>query len=209
MLQRSAGTRLSETENSRLETVLRLTQRMDKLIEGLLKYSQVGRIDLAMQPMDLNEVVRGSLDLLRSRIEDGGAKVDVHTLPTVTCDRVRVREVFLNLILNALKFNDRRDKHVEVGWNGAPLPVFYVRDNGIGIAPEHREDIFRIFRRLHERDEYGGGTGAGLTIARRTVERHGGRMWVESELGQGSTFYFTLSATPIAVPEIAAAEMKP
>lgn len=193
LLHRSASERLSDAEKSRLETVLHLTQRMDDLIESLLQYSRVGRTELALQPVDLNGVVRSVLDLLHSRLETAKARVQLMRMPTVSCDRVRVREVFHNLILNAVKYNDSREKLVEVGYASASTPVFYVRDNGIGIEPEHLEDIFQIFKRLHARDEYGGGTGAGLTIARRTVERHGGRMWVESDPGHGSTFYFTLS----------------
>ena len=114
-----------------------------------------------------------------------------------------------NLIGNAIKYNDRSQKWVEIGFiegNGEETKAtsepataldnpctFYVRDNGIGVSLQHIEKIFQIFRRLHGRDDYGGGTGAGLTIARKIVERHGGRIWVESTLNEGSTFYFTLS----------------
>jgi len=191
LLQKSAKDRLSETEKSRLETVLKLTVRMDDLIETLLQYSRVGRIDMALGPVNLNEVVRECMELLRLRIEESGATFEVAQLPTVTCDRARIREVFYNLILNAVKYNDRKDKRVEIGFLETER-IFYVRDNGIGIEPEHFEDIFRIFKRLHGRDEYGGGTGAGLTIARRVVERHGGRMWVESIRYVFSKFCFTL-----------------
>jgi light-regulated signal transduction histidine kinase (bacteriophytochrome) len=110
---------------------------------------------------------------------------------------VHVGEIFNNLIVNAIKYNDKAEKWVEIGCDAsqegsAQQPVFYVRDNGIGIAPQHHEAIFRIFRRLHGREEYGGGTGAGLTIVRKIVERHGGRIWLVSQPGMGSTFYFTL-----------------
>ena len=203
MLRRSAGEKLSDEETARLETVLRLTQRMDDLIEGLLQYARVGRTEFSLQSVDLNDVVRASLDLLRLRIDQPGVEIAAATLPSVTGDGIRLREVFCNLIANALKYNDNPEKRVEIGYRDGSPPVFHVRDNGIGITPEHLEDIFQIFRRLHSRDEYGGGTGAGLTIARRTVERHGGRMWVESTPGKGSTFYFTLmAAATSAAPEM-------
>jgi len=199
MLQKSADARLTDVEKSRLQTVLKLTLRMDDLIETLLQYSRVGRIDMALRPVDLSDVVRDALDVLHPRIEETGATIQVAAMPTVTCDRIRVREVFYNLILNALKYNDRDDKRVEVGFVEASR-TFYVRDNGIGIDPEHFQDIFGIFKRLHGRDEYGGGTGAGLTIARRVVERHGGRMWVESTPWVGSKFCFTLPMTEPPAP---------
>ncbi|MBE9103558.1 hypothetical protein IQ229_00915 [Nostoc cf. edaphicum LEGE 07299] len=121
---------------------------------------------------------------------------------SVQCDRAQINELFSNLISNAIKYNDKPEKWVEIGFiegNGeskvAPTSVtFYVRDNGIDIPQEHLDKIFQIFRRLHGRDDFGGGTGVGLTIARKIVERHGGRIWVESTPTVGSTFYFTLSA---------------
>jgi light-regulated signal transduction histidine kinase (bacteriophytochrome) len=198
LLQQSAQDRLSETEKARLDTILRLTVRMDDLIESLLQYSRVGRVDMALRPVDLNQVVREALDLLGPRIAETAATIQVGELPTVVCDRVRIREVFFNLILNALKYNDRKEKRVEVGFLEME-GIFFVRDNGIGIEAENFEDIFRIFKRLHGRDEYGGGTGTGLTIARKVVERHGGRMWVESTPYVGSKFCFTLPA-PQAPP---------
>ena len=121
-------------------------------------------------------------------------------MPVVRCDRMRVSMILHNLIMNGIKYNDQAVKRISIGCDAAAaVPVFFVRDNGIGIAANFHGLIFDLFRRLHGRDEYGGGTGAGLTIAHKAVKRHGGRIWVESVAGQGSTFYFTLA------PERAAA----
>jgi light-regulated signal transduction histidine kinase (bacteriophytochrome) len=184
---------------------------MDALIDSLLEYSRVGRVDLAIGEIDLNAVVHEAIESLSISLRQAGIPIRIpQPLPTLRCDKARIGEVFRNLITNAMKYNDKEDKWMEIGWldsrcrgpaepsNGtscqsAPAaPVLYVRDNGIGIAERYHESIFRIFKRLHGRDKYGGGTGAGLTIARRIIERHGGRIWVESSLGQGATFYFTL-----------------
>ena len=121
------------------------------------------------------------------------------------CDRVGFGEVFANLIANAVKYNDKSPAVIEIGYEepvhaageadegrAVPTVVLYVRDNGIGIPEKHFHSIFRLFKRLHGRDMFGGGTGAGLTIAKKIVERHGGTIWVESTTGEGSTFYFTV-----------------
>ncbi|WP_339460566.1 sensor histidine kinase, partial [Nodularia spumigena] len=186
---------LNEEGKNKLKTLIRLTQRMEDLIDSLLHFSRLGRVDLSMQPTDLNDVVYRSLDLLSARIEE--MKVDIQIprpLPTVYCDRVQLGEVFNNLIANSIKYNDKPEKCLEIGYIEEPqLPItLYVRDNGIGIRDKHFEAIFRIFKRLHGPSKYGGGTGAGLTIAKKIVERHGGKIWVESTYGEGSTFYFTL-----------------
>jgi two-component system, chemotaxis family, sensor kinase Cph1 len=104
----------------------------------------------------------------------------------------RIREALTNLVANAIKYNDKPQRWVEIGIEPGDTPVIFVGDNGIGIPERYHERIFQIFRRLHTRDEFGGGTGAGLTIAKRTIERHGGRIWLVSAPGEGTTFYFTL-----------------
>ncbi|MFN6537192.1 MAG: ATP-binding protein [Nostoc sp. EkiNYC01] len=190
------GEIIDEEGRHKLRTLIRLTQRMEDLIDSLLHFSRLGRIDLSMQDTDINIIVQRNLDLLSARIEEMGVEIRIpRPLPTVYCDRVQVGEVFNNLIANAIKYNDKPEKWIEIGYvqaaSTAPV-TFYVRDNGIGIREKHFEAIFRIFKRLHGPSKYGGGTGAGLTITKKIVERHGGKIWVESTYGEGSTFYFTL-----------------
>ncbi|SEU35963.1 ATP-binding protein [Stigmatella erecta] len=195
---REVGGALPAVPRERLDTVVRLTQRMESLINSLLHYAQVGRTELLLRETDLNEVVNQVLELLRPRLEEARVEVRVpHPLPPARCDRVRIAEVFTNLITNAIKYNDRAERWVELGAvrEGSEARVaYFVRDNGIGIKPEYHETIFRIFKRLHGRDRFGGGTGTGLTIVKRILERHNGRIWLESTPGQGSTFFFTLAA---------------
>ncbi|GCE06309.1 histidine kinase [Dictyobacter aurantiacus] len=188
---------LNEEGLSRLDTLQRLSHRLDSLIESLLHYSRVGRVDLAFAETNLNEMLDATLELLRARIEEQGVEIRVpRPLPTIWCDRVRVGEIFTNLITNAMKYNDKAEKWVEIGYQQPEDPqqalIFYVRDNGIGIRDKYFDSIFNIFKRLHGRDKFGGGTGAGLTIVKRIVERHGGEIWLESTFGEGTTFYFTL-----------------
>ncbi len=183
----------------KLHTLMRLTRRMEALIESLLYYSQIGRVELAIEDIDMQEIVDETLELLAARLQEGHVQVCLPArLPTVRADRVQMGEIFANLIANAIKYNDKAEKWVEIGCEVSPdidettRQVFYVRDNGIGIAAQHYESIFRIFRRLHGREEYGGGTGAGLPIVRKIVERHGGHIWLVSQPDVGTTFYFTL-----------------
>jgi signal transduction histidine kinase len=155
--------------------------------------------------------------MLEERMAVPGAQIVIpRVLPRVRCDRLRVREIFMNLLSNALKFHDGDGVRIEIGfftsgdarpdWSSAPAEaakvlgrVFYVRDNGIGIEPRHQELIFDMFKRVHAPDEYGGGTGAGLAITRKLIEQHGGSIWVDSRPGQGAAFYFTLSRKPSEV----------
>lgn len=190
------GDTLNEEGKNKLRTLIRLTQRMEDLIDSLLHFSRLGRVDLSMQATNLNDVVHRSLDLLSARIEEMNVDIQIpRPLPTVYCDRVQVGEVFNNLIANSIKYNDKPQKLIVIGYVEEPgLPItFYVQDNGIGIRDKHFEAIFRIFKRLHGPSKYGGGTGAGLTIAKKIVERHRGKIWVDSTYGEGTTFYFTLA----------------
>lgn len=197
---------LHEDGVSKLETLVRLTQRMEDLIDSLLHFSRLGRVELAWQETDLNDIVKNVIDVLSLSSPISNVEIRIpRPLPIVRCDRIQISEVFSNLLSNAIKYNDRTEKWIEIGFldiENQPrqdaeesleaTTVLYVRDNGIGIREYHLENIFRIFKRLHGPKKYGGGTGAGLTIAKKIVERHGGRIWVESIFGQGSTFYFTL-----------------
>lgn len=188
------GEILNEAGKDKLKTLIRLTQRMEDLIDSLLHFSRLGRVDLSMQRTDLNSVVQRSLELLSVRIEESQVEIRIpRPLPIVYCDRVQIEEVFNNLIANAIKYNDKDQKWIEIGYiDNTESITLYVQDNGIGIKEKHFESIFRIFKRLHGPNKYGGGTGAGLTIAKKIVERHNGIIWVESTYGKGSTFYFTL-----------------
>jgi chemotaxis family two-component system sensor kinase Cph1 len=197
---REAGEALPPTPRERLNTVVRLTQRMESLINSLLHYAQVGRMELSLRKTDLNKLVAQVLEGLKPRLEEARLEVRIpQPLPSAWCDRVRIAEVFTNLITNALKYNDKAERWVELGAvpDGDEARVaYYVRDNGIGIRPEYHDTIFRIFKRLHGRDRYGGGTGTGLTIVKRIIERHNGHVWLESTPKEGTTFYFTLAVEP-------------
>jgi len=206
---------LDDENRKRVEGLMRLTVRMDSLLDSLLHFSRVGRTTLEFVEVDLNEVVEEALEMVGARRSDGTFTVAVpRPLPSLRCDRVRVREIFSNLLSNALKYSAPAPPRIEVGYIGpeenAPRPnapaesaghaIFFVRDSGIGIESRHFEQIFRMFKRLHGRDEYGGGVGAGLAIVQKLVQRHGGRVWVDSAVGAGSTFYFTLQGKETRAP---------
>jgi len=192
---------LPEDGIAKLQTVVRLTQRMDDLISSLMHYSQLGRSELSQEVVNLNVLVQQTIETLK--ISQPQKEIEFRLpqpLPMIRCDRSQISELFTNLIGNAIKYNDKAEKWVEIGFveskkvgNKDQIShTLYIRDNSIGIAPQHLDRIFEIFKRLHPQDQYGGGTGAGLTIVRKIVERHQGKIWVESTPGEGSTFYFTL-----------------
>jgi PAS domain S-box-containing protein len=167
-------------------------KRMQQLINDLLAYSRVGSRGQPFQPTDTQAVLDEALRNLQAAIAESVGAITHDPLPTVLADKAQLGQLFQNLLGNAIKYRGEEQPVVHVGaerrdgqWR------FSVRDNGIGIAPEHHERIFAIFQRLHSQSEYPG-TGIGLAICKRIVERHGGRIWVESEVGHGSTFYFTL-----------------
>lgn len=169
-------------------------RRMQVLINDLLKYSRIERQQFAATDVDANAVLEDVLKALQKSIEESGAIVAHDPLPTVNADRTLFVQLFQNLIGNAIKFRGEQPPQVSVAAqaNGREW-IFSVRDNGIGIDPRYGERIFQMFQRLHRRDQYPG-TGIGLAICKKVVERHGGRIWMESEPGRGSAFYFTLPA---------------
>jgi PAS domain S-box-containing protein len=166
--------------------------RMRVLINDLLTYSRVSSQGRKPAPTDCELVLRQTLAGLALAIEESAAKVTHDPLPTVNGDDVQLGQLFQNLIGNALKYRNGHGPAVHVGCERREADwLLSVRDNGIGINPHFAEKIFVIFQRLHTREEYPG-TGIGLAVCKRIVERHGGKIWVESEPGKGSTFYFTL-----------------
>jgi PAS domain S-box-containing protein len=173
--------------------------RMSNLIRDLLEYSRAGRKTDELRPVDARQALAGALASLRTAVQEAGATVTHDELPTVHGDPTQLTQLFQNLVGNAIKFRHaERPCQVHVaaaeqqgGW------VFSVRDNGIGIPPDQADRIFVIFQRLHTREQYAG-TGIGLAICKKIVERHGGRISVESKPGEGSTFFFTLPEPPAA-----------
>jgi len=177
--------------------------RMQQLIQDLLEYSRVGTRDLVFTAVDCNAVLKRVLDNLQVAIADNNATITYDPLPTITADKTQLTQLFQNLIGNAIKF--RREDPPQVHLSATLqtrshlLPtdsyLFTIQDNGIGIKPRYLDRIFEIFKRLHTRREFPG-TGIGLAICKKIVDRHHGRIWAESDHGIGTTFYFTLSFTP-------------
>jgi len=196
--------KLDEESVKKLNRLVYLSQRMERLVNDLLYFSRLGRQELAIQQTDINEVIHDIENTLDHFLAEHKARIHIpKTLPTITCDKTRITELFRNLITNAVKYNDRPERMVEIGFlptraspqGVAYANVFYVKDDGKGIAPEFHEEIFRIFKRLQSSTGVEDGTGVGLTFVKKIVERHGGKIWLESEPGQGTIFYFTLEGS--------------
>ena len=170
--------------------------KMQRLLNDLLELSRIGRLVNRPESIDLNEMVLEVLELLHGRIYEGHIQVSVQEdLPYAYGDRSRLFEVLQNLVDNAAKFMGAQpNPHIEIGQNGKAadgLPILFVRDNGIGIEPQFKDRIFGLFDKLDPRTD---GTGIGLALVKRIIEYHGGKIWVESDSGAGSTFCFTLRA---------------
>jgi light-regulated signal transduction histidine kinase (bacteriophytochrome) len=176
-----------------LDVIERNARQMGQLIDDLLAFSRLGRQPVTAMSVDMASLARQVADeALRSEAERAVA-LTVHDLPTARGERALLRQVFANYIDNAVKFTRRRDRaRIEVGHyaeNGEI--VYFVRDNGAGFDPRYSDKLFGVFQRLHRADEFEG-TGVGLAIVKRIVNRHGGRVWAEGAEGEGATFYFTL-----------------
>jgi PAS domain S-box-containing protein len=168
--------------------------RMQQLIHDLLAYSRVGRYELKLQPTDCNAILEQVRNDLQVAIAESNAVITVDALPTITADTAQVTQLFQNLVGNALKYRGQAPPIIKISVRQQGKEwAFSIQDNGIGIEPQYAERIFEIFQRLHTRREYDG-TGLGLAICKKIVERHHGRIWVESTLGQGAAFCFTLPA---------------
>lgn len=207
LLAKDYGAKLDADADEYIGFAVDGARRMQRLIDDLLAFSRVGTRGEQFQPVDCGQVLQDVLHGLKLAIEESGAVVTYGGLPTVVADRGQLYQLLQNLIANALKFRAAAPPHIHVSatWHAGgenaggpaisgddtPNWIFAVADNGIGIDPQYAERIFVIFQRLHSRAQYSG-TGIGLAICKKIVERHGGRIWVESTLGNGATFYFRL-----------------
>jgi len=192
LLVRRYGDRFDKEAREFMDYVVDGSARMKQLIEDILAYSRVGTRGREFKTVQSEAALKKALASLRAALEATGAKVTNDSLPAVEADDVQLAQLFQNLIGNALKFTSGGTPHIHVGV--AELPQaweFSVKDNGIGIDPQYFERIFMVFQRLHSKGEYSG-TGIGLAICKKVVDRHGGRIRVESRPGEGSTFFFTL-----------------
>jgi signal transduction histidine kinase len=183
---------LSEEAQDDINEAVAGARRMQNLIQGLLAYSRVGRKGAPFVPVDLKEAVNDAMANLGAAIAESNAQIAVEELPVVMADKTQMSLLFQNLIGNAIKYRGRKQPIIRV-WarRGDRQWIISVSDNGIGFDPIFSDKIFQIFQRLQTREEYTG-TGIGLALCKRIVEWHGGRIWVESKPGEGSTFLFTL-----------------
>ncbi len=199
LLKQDIGGELSEDATRDLEFIVDAAKRMKNLIQALLELSRVGRAAMKHEPVEIDRCVDDALVALGMRIDDTNAKIIRTELPLVQGDRTMLTQLYQNLIGNALKFiKDKRPEVYVTAHREGEQWIFGVRDNGIGMKPEYADRIFQPFQRLHNRGEYEG-TGIGLSICRKSVQRHGGEIWVQSELGQGAHFQFSL---PVAVQAV-------
>jgi light-regulated signal transduction histidine kinase (bacteriophytochrome) len=192
LLSRRYGDRLDADASEFIQYAVDGAQRMQRLISDLLAYSRVGTRGKPFKNIDCTVILKHVLADLSMAITEAGATITYDPLPTIPVDEIQLRQLLQNLILNAIKFHGNTPPLIHISARRRDGEwVFSVRDNGIGIDPRHFQRIFLIFQRLHGPGEYQG-TGIGLAIAKKIVERHGGEIWVESEPGKGAEFFFTL-----------------
>jgi light-regulated signal transduction histidine kinase (bacteriophytochrome) len=194
LLQKRYKEKLDAEADEYISHIVEGTGRMQHLIKDLLEYARVGTSSKPLVQVDVNIIIEKALANLMFEITESRAVITADTLPTVSADDTRLIQLFQNLVGNALKYRTNTP-HIYISAERKDGEwLFRISDNGIGIEPRQFERIFQIFQRLHTREEYSG-TGIGLAICKKIVERLGGRIWVESKPGEGSTFFFTLPAT--------------
>jgi signal transduction histidine kinase len=191
------GGKYNEETKDYLTKISKLADKSLTLIDTLLEYSRVANVDFSKNEVNLNDVVNEVLETMEHEFKEADIDLKLRDcFPTVICDKSRIREVFRNLINNAIKYNDSENKMIEIGcWQGEKGPIIYVRDNGIGIEERNIGRVFKMFQRAHSDKKYTG-TGVGLAVVLAIVERHDGAVWVDSKPGEGSAFYFAIGHIP-------------
>lgn len=196
ILLRDHSAEMSEKAQRRVNVISTAAQNMGTLITDLLAFARLTRMELNLQPVDLNQIVVEVRQQLEPECSGRNIEFKVGPLPTVQADPAMIRQVFFNLLSNAVKYTSRREvAKVEIGSSPqAEEVIVFVRDNGAGFDPQYAQRLFGIFQRLHRAEEFEG-TGVGLHMVQRIIARHHGRVWAESQVDQGATFYFALPAS--------------
>lgn len=193
LLQKKYCGQFDEEGSEYLDFIVKCTGQMQDLVSGLLEYGRVGTSPRSFQHVNCSEAVEAAIANLELQLQENEAKVTCDGLPSVYGDRIQLIQLFQNLIGNAVKYCGQRTPVVHVSASVSDeVTQFSVKDNGIGIDPKYTEQVFAVFRRLHSDEEYSG-SGIGLATCRKIVERHGGTIWFDSQLGEGSVFHFTIA----------------
>lgn len=193
ILEEDYASRLDPQSLHYLESIAQSAQRMSALLDDLTKLSRIGRQEILLKAMKLDDLVRDIVRELDQKVPQRKIEWKVGPLPEVMGDVALLRQVFFNLLANSVKFTrPRAHAVIEIGMDEINKGTIFVRDNGIGFDMKYADKLFTIFQRLHAQQEYEG-RGAGLAIARRILARHGGRIWAQAAADQGATFYFTLN----------------
>lgn len=194
LLSQKYKDKLDQDANDFITFAVDGAKRMQQLITDLLIYSQISTKGNPFSETDCNLIIKDVILNLSIAIRESHAEITFDTLPTVKCDKVQILQLFQNLLSNSLKFHRNKPPRIHISAHQKDNEwVFVITDNGIGISPEYHDQIFLIFQRLHSKSEYPG-TGVGLAICKKIIDRHHGKIWIESKLGEGTTFYFTLPA---------------
>ncbi len=193
ILKEEHGAKLNEEGNQTLDAVIKNANRMGRLIDDLLNFSHLGRKEIIKSPTDINGLVKSLLDELMYLEKDRKIELIVRTLKDSTVDPNMIQHVWTNLLSNALKYTSKKDVAIiEIASEETPTEIIYsVKDNGAGFDMQYMDKLFAVFQRLHKQKEFDG-TGVGLALAKRIIEKHHGRIWATAEPGKGASFYFSL-----------------
>ncbi|PQJ20134.1 sensor histidine kinase [Nonlabens tegetincola] len=188
-LQEDYKNSLDATGQQHLDTVRENVLKMDNLIDGILQYSSIDKHNSDFYDVHPNKIIS---EIINSIVVPENIKLVVNELPVIKGDTYRVRQLFQNLITNAITYNDKEQGYIEIGYNNSEKGMFYIKDNGIGIDKKYHQKIFKTFEKLENKK---GSSGIGLSIVNKIIEYYNGQIWIESEPGIGTTFFFTLPKT--------------
>jgi light-regulated signal transduction histidine kinase (bacteriophytochrome) len=193
ILEEDYSQKLDDEGNQTLQTIIKNAEKMGQLIDDLLEFSRLGRKGIEKRQVDINKLIEGILQELKAQEQERIINVKIHPLEEVAVDSQMIKQVWVNLIANALKYTRNTEvAEIEIGSNVATQEIcFYIRDNGVGFNMDYKDKLFKVFQRLHSAEEFEG-TGVGLALVKRIIDRHGGKIWAEAKENEGATFYFTI-----------------